>query len=558
MLKIQKIKWHNFMSWGNDWNSLDFTADSRLTLLVGRNGAGKSSLSNGVMTFALYGKLNEVNLSDIPNRVNGNLETSVEVLTKEGLLVVERGLKPSYLRVYRDGKEITTAGKVNIEKWLVDAYGMSQSMFENVAALSVNTFKSLLTFAPKDRREIFDNLFGYGCLNTIGQNLKDLNKRIVIDKEKAQAVLTNAESSLRAVAGTELYTASHTQADVEAKRKEYEEAYGKEKDLRESIGKAETMINEGNTTLRGQETAVSELQARLRELENKIALYDKGVCPLCGSDLTSDEHKGFYESLLKEKAEVVSEIEGGKVKIAEHREKLNKLTEKVREAQNNAQAYRIKGDVAKRDAEQYEAEIANAERAEEKRKSLLAEFEHSIKEQSDAIALADKRKSVVDKAVFLCSDNGLKKVISERYLPVLNDFMARSARELSVPVQITFNNDYSCSIRQLGEEIPFKSLSSGERKKASVAALLAFVRLLRVISAGGCNLLFLDEVFSSLDIESVEALLGILKDFAEENSLNIFVVHHAAVDSERADEVIEVRKTNGFSSMAREIPVVNE
>lgn len=40
-MKIEKLKWRNFTSWGNSWQELTFDKESSLTLLCGENGAGK-------------------------------------------------------------------------------------------------------------------------------------------------------------------------------------------------------------------------------------------------------------------------------------------------------------------------------------------------------------------------------------------------------------------------------------------------------------------------------------------------------------------------------------
>jgi DNA repair exonuclease SbcCD ATPase subunit len=70
-MRLSKIEWRNFASYGNKIQSLQFDEKSGLYLVVGENGAGKSSISD-VITFGLYGKLEGKNLKDIPNRINGN------------------------------------------------------------------------------------------------------------------------------------------------------------------------------------------------------------------------------------------------------------------------------------------------------------------------------------------------------------------------------------------------------------------------------------------------------------------------------------------------------
>jgi len=56
------------------------------------------------------------------------------------------------------------------------------------------------------------------------------------------------------------------------------------------------------------------------------------------------------------------------------------------------------------------------------------------------------------------------------------------------------------------------------------------------------NILFLDEVFSSIDIEGCEDILNLLKSFANDYKINIFVVHHAILNQELFDRILSINK----------------
>jgi DNA repair exonuclease SbcCD ATPase subunit len=63
------------------------------------------------------------------------------------------------------------------------------------------------------------------------------------------------------------------------------------------------------------------------------------------------------------------------------------------------------------------------------------------------------------------------------------------------------------------------------------------------------NLLFLDELFSSVDPEGVHSILRILKKNTREMGLNIFVINHAPMPHEIFDWKLEVTKSQNFSSI---------
>jgi DNA repair exonuclease SbcCD ATPase subunit len=65
-MKITKIEWRNFSSYGNRTQELNLGNNSSLFQILGENGAGKTSISQ-VISFGLYGKVEGKKLKDIPN-----------------------------------------------------------------------------------------------------------------------------------------------------------------------------------------------------------------------------------------------------------------------------------------------------------------------------------------------------------------------------------------------------------------------------------------------------------------------------------------------------------
>jgi DNA repair exonuclease SbcCD ATPase subunit len=101
----------------------------------------------------------------------------------------------------------------------------------------------------------------------------------------------------------------------------------------------------------------------------------------------------------------------------------------------------------------------------------------------------------------------------------------------------------------MGAEIPVQTLSTGEMKKVDFVVLIAIMKLMK-LKFSTINLLFLDELFSSVDPEGVYSILKILKKNSKDMGLNIFVINHAPMPHEIFDWKLEVSKTNNFSSIS--------
>lgn len=100
----------------------------------------------------------------------------------------------------------------------------------------------------------------------------------------------------------------------------------------------------------------------------------------------------------------------------------------------------------------------------------------------------------------------------------------------------------------MGVEIPVQSLSTGEMKKVDFVVLISIMKLMK-LKFSTINLLFLDELFSSVDPEGVQSILKILQKNSRAMGLNIFVINHAPMPHEIFDWKLDVSKTNNFSSI---------
>jgi len=182
-MRITKVEWQNFTSYGNRKQELDLSNETSLFQIVGENGAGKTSISQ-VITFALYGKVEGKKLKDIPNRINGNAWTKVTLDNYGTEVVVERGLDPNLFKLIVNGTEYDKAGSRSIQEYLEeDIIGIPYYVFNNTLLLSINDFKSFIKMSPSDKRAIVDKIFGFHILNQMRDVLKVESRKMrqVID-----------------------------------------------------------------------------------------------------------------------------------------------------------------------------------------------------------------------------------------------------------------------------------------------------------------------------------------------------------------------------------------
>ena len=292
---------------------------------------------------------------------------------------------------------------------------------------------------------------------------------------------------------------------------------------------------------------MTEYKSEHKHCSAKIHLYEKGKCPDCESDLTTEHHKSILDDFFNRNEEAQNMIKEVQLKMLEIKEKIQKVKDIYRDVNSkkaNAEAHisNFKKELAK----------LNLDKSDDAQTQSLENLIHDGKEKKDA---AVQKKSIEEKkgnffriVEDIFGDKGVKLSALKRIIPLLNSEIRKVLVDLNMDYRVTFNEEFDVDIQHLGFKVSPEQLSTGERKKVDFAALIALIRLMKIRFAG-LNLTFLDEIFSSCDSDSVFHIIKILHKTCRELNLNIFVINHSQLPTEIFDFVIEVSKNNGFSTM---------
>ena len=137
-------------------------------------------------------------------------------------------------------------------------------------------------------------------------------------------------------------------------------------------------------------------------------------------------------------------------------------------------------------------------------------------------------------------EDGVKKSIIAGIIKPLNYFISENISKMGITFDVRLDETFTAEIRQFSSVIDPDTLSTGENRRINVSILIAYLKLIR--TKRHINILFLDEVFSSIDIEGIDSILILLKSFANEYNINIFVVHHAILNQEMFDRILKINK----------------
>jgi ABC-type glutathione transport system ATPase component len=150
-------------------------------------------------------------------------------------------------------------------------------------------------------------------------------------------------------------------------------------------------------------------------------------------------------------------------------------------------------------------------------------------------------------------DSFIRKKIIDQNLSYLNSRLTHYLDRIGLPHTVTFQNDLTVLIEELGRELDFDNLSRGERNRLILSMSWAFRDVFESLYQP-INLLFIDELIDSgLDTAGMESSLGILKQMSRERHKSIWLVSHRDELAGRVENILKVVKENGFTSYNTDI-----
>lgn len=557
-MKIKSVSWKNFQAYGNKLHTLDFeqNGDGMFYMLVGENGAGKSTLSD-VLKFGLYGKTGggakeKKSPKDLANRFNNNLYVKICLKASNGAdAVIERWVAPNKIALTVNGIPYDQAGKKNIDEYIEnELIGIPFYVFDNTISLSANDFTSFLTMSPAEKKQIIDKIFGLDLINAAKSLVKEEIKNIKASADVHERELASIERTIES-ASRELESLKEKIAEKdESKIASINESI---KTYSENIEKIDVKLNEIEEKLPAVSEKSDEIKSKIIEHKNKILaaekkkeLYDNNKCPMCGSDLTTDFHQDVLRDLLSEIAEskdvVNSLVESGK-KYADLKKKMDdaKYT-----CMTKKQSFISEISAYKRELESLQNNTSN-----DGIESINKIIEENTKNQTEV-----KKKRSSDDTMLnfykvvedIFSDSGIKKAMLSQIIPGINKELAHNLEVMNMNFKIKFDNEFDAKVKQFRFDVKPSTLSLGEHKKINIAVLLAVLKVMKM-KLPELNVIFLDEVFSSIDMNGMGQILTIVKNMTKNLQMSSFVVNHSPLPTEIFDYTIRVYKENNYSQL---------
>ena len=570
MIVFKKVRYKNFLSTGQQFIEVQLDRSAK-TLVVGENGAGKSTMLDA-LCFGLFQRaFRNIKKDQMVNSINEkDCVVEVEFVIGKNEYKVIRGIKPNKFEIWCNDIMLNQDAAVrDYQKHLESTIlKLNFRSFTQVVILGNASFVPFMQLRPEYRRQVVEEILDIEIFSKMNFILKD--------KVKNQDELIKQSD----------FNYQLIESKVDSQKKHIEDMSGNNQQLIDKkqieIQKAQTDIDNyqldidrvtaEKTALQSEildETKINSKYKQLHNLEAKLentcSKHKKDLgffqthndCPTCQQEI--DE--AFKTTMQSKKAEKIQELEIALGQIEKditstetRLSKINEIMVTIREKELLINRYETSISEIKKYMTIKQNEID--ELSDDKfttgvATGQLTQLQEQLTEADTVKIKYREEKNYLDTARYLMQDTGIKTKIIKQYLPIMNQLINKNLADMDFFVNFTLDDGFKETIKSRHRDVfNYHSFSEGEKLRIDLSILFTWREIAKMKNSMNTNLLILDEIFdSSLDASGTDEFMRILTNkLAKEN---VFVISHKGDTLiDKFPSILKFEKYKNFTRMA--------
>ena len=571
MIKFETVRWKNFLSTGASFTEISFTKSPN-TLIVGHNGAGKSTILDA-LCFGLFGKpFRKINKPQLVNSINNQAAVvEIEFSIGQKQYKVIRGIKPNVFEIYCNGILVNQDAKVmdyqeHLEKFILK---LNFKSFTQVVILGSASFVPFMQLSPGDRRGIIEDLLDIQIFSSMNSLVKEKFSAIKDQTQKNKYAMDLTAEKIKMQKDSIEEHKKHNDTEIEKKNSEIDDSNIQIKKLIDDIVLIQKHIDVLNSKISDKLSVEkkttkllqleSKLESKLKKVEKEEKFYEENDnCPTCKQGIHDTFRHEQLSGINKTKGEVgvaITDIEKQIQEANERTQQIQKIVKHIQDHNNEI----VKHNSTITAVNTYIGKLQKEIVALSERKDNLEDENAKLKELREelGVLIKEQEQLSIDKQYYeyassLLKDTGIKTKIIRQYLPIMNKLINKYLTAMDFFVNFNINESFEETIKSRHrDEFSYANFSEGEKMRIDLALLFTWRQIAKLKNSTNTNLLILDEVFdSSLDAVGTEEFLKLIHEMGADT--NIFVISHKGdLLFDKFRSVIKFEKHNNFSRISK-------
>jgi DNA repair exonuclease SbcCD ATPase subunit len=444
---------------------------------------------------------------------------------------------------------------------------MNFKTFTQIIVLGTSNFIPFMQLTSSDRREIIEELLDikvFSSMNVlVKDNIKSLKDNTKLLRVKEVGLEEKIELQKEFIEQIKQKDSANLQ-DKKDKIKKYQEfiteLYNQNRSHTEEVNSLNEELKQylkASTQLKKMGSIKGKLSQKMESLKENHSFFEHNdVCPTCSQDISPE----VKEQKLKESEEKIEEVSKGysdliqTIKAEQKKEKkflelsnqISVLNQKISENQATMNQYtklivEIQGEIKS---------MSKVDDLQEENAKLEYFYEELHKIKNEIIGNIDQSQ-YYDFVNNLLKDGGVKTVIINKYLPLINQKVNEYLRMMELYVNFTLDGEFNETIlTPTFENFTYGNFSEGQKQRINLALTFGLMSVAALKNSVNTNLLILDEILDgSMDAEGISLFLNIIRQ--EMKGKNIFMISHRDNLDSKFDKIVKFEKKGHFTFKTR-------